>query len=368
MKKRVLLVSSEFPPGPGGIGQHAYSLVQALRVEHFEVVVMSPADFVSNDETRDFDSKQNFEIIRYQRIGLRTYLGRFVTTYRFLKSTEVDAIILTGKFSLWQGWLLKKMGIRKNQIAILHGSEVNLSNFILRKFTHLTISTADQIVAVSKFTKSLLPKWILKKRKVEIIPNGIELSNETKKFNVVKLDGWPKLITVGHVSPRKGQHRVIKALPALIKTFPNIKYHIIGRPVNQRVIEDLAYKLGVLENIVFQGRIKDHNDLQGYYRAADIFMLLSENQVNGDVEGFGIVALEANLNGLPVIGAKFCGVEDAVIDGHSGYLVDGNNVEEISQAVVKAIENREQLSLGSKQWAEIHDWKIIVKRYTSLIS
>jgi phosphatidylinositol alpha-1,6-mannosyltransferase len=184
----------------------------------------------------------------------------------------------------------------------------------------------------------------------------------------VKLDGYPKLITVGHVSPRKGQHRVIRALPALIKKFPNLKYHIIGRSVNQRDIENLAFKLGVVENIEFHGRIKDHNDLKGYYRVADVFMLLSENQTNGDVEGFGIVALEANLNGLPVIGAKYCGVEDAVSHENSGYLVDGNNVEEISLALQKVIENRKILSPRAKQWAEEHDWRIIVKQYTSLIS
>lgn len=368
MKKKALLISSEFPPGPGGIGQHAYSLAKALVSENFEIVVISPADFVSVEETKDFDFKQNFKIIRYPRIGIKTYVTRFAITYRFLKSNEIDTIILTGKFSLWQGWLLKKIGLRIPQMAVLHGSEVNLPNAILRKFTHRTISTADQIVAVSKFTKSLLPPWILNKRKVEIIPNGIELSKGTKNFNAVKLKGYPKLITVGHVSPRKGQHRVIHALPVLIKKFPNLKYHIIGRSVNQRAIENLAFKLGVAENIQFHGRIKDHNDLQGYYNDADVFMLLSENQSNGDVEGFGIVALEANLNGLPVVGAKHCGVEDAVSEGSSGYLVDGNNVEEISQAVINAIENREYLSSRSKQWAEVHDWKLIVKQYISLIS
>jgi phosphatidylinositol alpha-1,6-mannosyltransferase len=275
---------------------------------------------------------------------------------------------LTGKFSLWQGWALKKIGWRIPQIAILHGSEVNLSNLFLRKFTHWSISTADQIVAVSKFTRSLLPHWILSHREVVIIPNGIEANVEEGDSRGIELEGNPKLITVGHISPRKGQHRVIKALPILIKKFPNLRYHIIGRAVNQLYVEDIALKLGVRDSITFHGRIKDHSDLKGYYRAADVFMLLSENQANGDVEGFGIVALEANLNGLPVIGAKFCGVEDAVSQGNSGYLVDGNNVEEIAQAVEKVIESREILTPLAKQWAQIHEWRIIVKQYTRLIS
>jgi hypothetical protein len=134
---------------------------------------MSPADFVSEEEVLDFDTKQRFKIIRYPRIGHRTYLARLFSTYKHIKLNKFDTILLTGKFSLWQGWILRKLGIRVPQIAILHGSEVNLSNFVLRGFTHRAISTADQLVAVSKFTESLLPRWILDKHQVKIIPNGI---------------------------------------------------------------------------------------------------------------------------------------------------------------------------------------------------
>jgi phosphatidylinositol alpha-1,6-mannosyltransferase len=208
----------------------------------------------------------------------------------------------------------------------------------------------------------------LNNRKVDIIPNGIDSTDDKKSPIKVKLEGYPKLITVGHVSPRKGQHRVIQALPVLIEKFPNLTYHIVGRPVNQKSLENLALELGVVGNIIFHGRVKDHNNLRGYYEEADVFMLLSENQENGDVEGFGIVALEANLFGLPVVGAKFCGVEDAVLDGKSGYLVDGNNVAEISNAVERAVANKDWLFSCSKQWAERHDWRIIVKQYINNIS
>jgi len=365
--KKILLISSEFPPGPGGIGYHAYSLCVSLVEIGIEIVVMSSADFVSINEVEAFDKIQKFEIIRYPRIGWRTYFQRFKMTYNYLKNNQIDCIVLTGKFSLWQGWFVKKIFKNQKTLAILHGSEVNLKNGFLRKFTHNSIYAADILVAVSNFTKDILPDWIKSKREIKVIPNGIFLGEKLIDNELIYLAGFPKLITVGHVSPRKGQHRVIKALPELIKLFPEIQYHIVGRPVNQEKLENLADELGVKKHIQFHGRIKYHSDLSKYYNSADIFMLLSENQSDGDVEGYGIVALEANEHGLPVIGARFCGVEDAVYDGNSGYLVDGNNLEAICNAVVRCIEEKDRLSAGSMQWAEKHQWKEIVKEYEVLI-
>jgi phosphatidylinositol alpha-1,6-mannosyltransferase len=365
--KKILVISSEFPPGPGGIGYHAYSLCVSLVQKGYKVVVMSPADFVSIDEVVEFDSVQQFEIIRYPRIGWKTYFHRIRMTRDFLKHNEISTVVLTGKFSLWQGWFIKQFFKDQNTLAIIHGSEVNLKNRILRKITHYSIDSADTLVAVSNFTKDILPNWIKSKREIHVIPNGIFLGDKISHENQILLDGYPKLITVGHVSPRKGQHRVIKALPKLVEVFPEIKYHIVGRPVNQEKLEKLAAELGVQNHIQFHGRIKNHSDLSMYYRSADIFMLLSENQVDGDVEGYGIVALEANEHGLPVIGAKYCGVEDAVNDGNSGYLVDGIDVEEICNAVVKCMDQKDRLTAGSKQWAVQHQWIEIVKAYEALI-
>jgi phosphatidylinositol alpha-1,6-mannosyltransferase len=366
--KRILVISSEFPPGPGGIGHHALSLVSALVNRGYQITVMSPADFVTEEEVEDFDSQQRFRIIRYPRIGIKTYINRIKMTLSYLKSESIDTIILTGKFSLWKGFFIHLKFKRIRTIAILHGSEVNLENYFLRKFTHTCINRATQIVAVSNFTKDLLPNWILGNRVIKIIPNGITLKHNKSEPVNLNLKGSPKLLTVGHVSPRKGQHRVIHALPNLVAKYPDICYHIVGRPVNQRLLENLTVNLGVENHVMFHGRVKNHEDLDHFYWNADIFMLLSENQPDGDVEGYGIVALEANEFGLPVVGAKFCGVEDAVDHGVSGYLVDGNNTFEVTQAVVSCIENRVELRKGSMVWAEKHQWSEIVQQYEAILN
>jgi phosphatidylinositol alpha-1,6-mannosyltransferase len=119
--------------------------------------------------------------------------------------------------------------------------------------------------------------------------------------------------------------------------------------------------LGVSYALTFHGRLPAKTDVQRAYASADIFIMLSENQPNGDVEGFGIAILEANAMGLPAIGATGCGIADA-ISHNSGILVDGDKPEEIALAVEKMMANYDAYSQGARQWAEQHNWEEILKR------
>jgi len=371
MRKQFLIISSEFPPGPGGIGQHAYSLAKALAERAFTIIVRTPADYATKVEVSNFDAQQPFDIKRYpRRANFYTYFDRLRMTFSVLRNNTVQAVILTGKFSLWQGFFIKLCYPSIKTLAVLHGSEVNLSNRLLRWFTHRSIAVADVIIPVSRFTRSLLPAWITAAHKnIYIIPNGIDQApTSATKDPDIALIGAPRLLTVGHVSPRKGQHRVIKALPLLLQTWPALHYHVVGRPKNQPALEVLADELGVKDHITFHGRVPAHNDLSAYYQQADVFMLLSENQPDGDVEGFGIVALEANSYGVPVVGAKYCGVEEAVDHQRSGYLVDGDKPEEILEGVQYCLSNRERLQIGALEWVKAHQWSEIVGRYIECIA
>lgn len=371
-KRNIVIISSEFPPGPGGIGHHAFSLAKALVGEGFAVKALSAADYATQDEVLDFDRSQSFEIHRYPRFGgWYGYFVRLWMTFKHLPKSDIKMAILTGKFSLWQGLLIKIFFPKIRTLAILHGSEINLASRFLRWITHRSIFSADILVPVSHFTKSLLPQWILQRHRfIQVVPNGIDTTfqGKWKESNSLSLEGYPRLLTVGHVSPRKGQHRVIKALPKLISVLPDLHYHMVGRPIDQYILMDLARRLGVEHHITFHGRVPEHSNLLAYYSQADVFMLLSENQADGDVEGFGIVALEANQLGVPVVGSKYCGVEEAVYHMHSGYLVDGGSSDEILEGVEFCLANREKLQEGMASWVDQHQWVTIVKQYKKLLS
>ncbi len=361
-------MSSEFPPGPGGIGHHAWFLAKKLsNNSNIELHVIAPDDYTSKAARNSFDWAQLFKVFRFERKGNLTYILRVLKLIRLLKQQGYTHFWSSGKFALWMVWIQKLFLPNAKSLCILHGSEVNLHNKILRKFTYQSIAKFQTIVSVSQFTESLLPQWIISTHTgLKVIPNGLD-NSDMVLVGDKNLQGSPALLTVGHVSPRKGQHRMIQALPAVLTKFPQAMYNIVGRPINQEKLTQQAMDLGVADHVVFHGAIDEHSKLWDYYQAADIFVLLSENQTNGDVEGFGIVALEANAVGTPVIGAKYCGVEEAVNDGISGVLVDGNSAEEIVQAVDFCMHNQQSLKVSSQRWAKAHDWDIIGKRFLELV-
>ena len=362
------MVASEFPPGPGGIGHHAWFLAKELSESKNAIIeVLCPKDYATEEEVVQFDKDSPFVIHRFERVKGLTYFLRILKLVKLLRGRSYTHFWSSGKFALWMIWIQKIFVPKAKTLCILHGSEVNLHNKLLRKFTHSSIAQFQTIVSVSKFTQGLLPEWILgKHQNLRVIPNGLDKSDFLVKNNL-KLRGEPALLTVGHVSPRKGQHRLIKALPEIVNKYPNVHYHVVGRPIDQLKLELLAKELKVENHISFHGSVKNHKDLWDYYAAADIFILLSENQKNGDVEGFGIVALEANACGTPVLGAKNCGVEEAIIQGESGFLVNGDCTLEIVEGIANCLisERREQLRSGALDWSKEHSWKIISKEFIS---
>lgn len=379
MKKRILLVASEFPPGPGGIGYHAFCLAKELS-NISSVLILCNGDYANQTELNSFDASQKFEIIRYKRVGLFTPLHRVFMLSRMILKSKPNSIIYTGLFSIWLVNIGKIFSdIDTKHFSIIHGHEPIFGGDLQKKLTSYSLQKFDFHIPVSRFSKDNLLtvlKRIDNKPNFRIIPNGIdliELSNwctksESNRKNLIPmLNGYPKLLTVGHTSPRKGQHNVIKALPEILKTFPNCFYYILGRDVDNRGLHQLSRELGVSERVKFIQPIKEHFDLSYYYENADIFMLLSENQGNGDVEGFGIVALEANYFGCPVIGAKGCGVEDAVSIGKSGYIVSCNDVFEISSAISEIVKMGESLKKTSKSHAKTFDWSILGQQFTKLL-
>lgn len=367
------MISSEFPPGPGGIGSHAYSLTRALADKGWKMVVFTCGDYATEQMIEEFDRKQSFEIFRFSRKAGLTYVNRLCDVSRYIRKEGGKIVIVSGKFSLWIGlWLRLRLFYKGLYIiGILHGSEVNLPSFAGRKLIHFSMMACNRLVAVSHYTASIVPAWIRKRRKVNVIPNGIDCRRMDQSADetaaVLDLKGTPALLTVGGVSPRKGQHRVIRALPEIIRSYPQVCYHIVGLPVYRKQFEELACRCGVQDHVVFYGVCPSWEMLKEYYKAADLFMLLSENQKNGDVEGFGIVALEAGFFSLPVIGAKGCGIDDAIDDGKSGFLVDGDNATEVREAMEKIFDDKNGFKQRSKVWAEQHDWSIIVEDFIRIL-
>lgn len=364
MAKNILIISSEFPPGPGGIGRHAYSLAKSLVYHNISVHVVSHFDHASETEVANFIANidEGITLHPISRKGAKTYFDRIKKVLNLTKKIAFDKVIITGSFPIWLGYMLKKKF--GNNIVVegfVHGTEINPEEKAKRLLTHTSLASLDKIWAVSTFTKSLLPQKVLDTVDVGVMPNGLDLTDwkydEGKVQAFEDWKGYPKILTVGSITPRKGQHQVIKALPQLIKKYPDIQYHMVGVPANQDAIIKLAEELNVLDHITIHGRMQHHEDLIRSYLTADLFVMLSEVQDNGDVEGFGIAILEANMMGLAAIGSNDSGIVDAIDDGYNGYLVDGTKPNMVLDAINKVLQyDKATMSVNCKAWARKHDW------------
>jgi len=361
-KKNILLVSSEFPPQPGGIGNHAFQLSSHLQKNNFQVTVITDSRSKNGGEEITFDSRNEFQIKRVSITSPRwiMYLKRIISLFSEIKKNEI--IIATGKFSLWTV-AFASLFYKKKYIAVIHGTEVNFQNKYLKYLTNRSLKKFDKVIAVSNFTKSLVSELHLKN--IHVIPNGIDLQVQ-KEIETITLKGKPSLITVGNVTERKGQANVIKMLPTLIKNFPNIHYHCVGIPTQKEDFLQLAKHLKVENHITFHGKVSDRN-LHQLLKNSDIFVMLSNVTKTGDVEGFGIAILEANYFGLPAIGSVNCGIEDAIVNGETGYLIHNKNEKSFNDSIEKIMNGYSFYSEKSKEWAENHHWGKIIQEYIKII-
>jgi len=361
---KVIIVSSEFPPGPGGIADHAYNLAEQLVEKKCDVTVITEYRKEFEVQWRGLRSHAK---VKYARRGRWFSNLSFVFLFiRYFITTRNAVWIGTGSKSL----ALLGVGIylsRRRSLAILHGHEMLEEHGLKSKLSKRTLQYFTKAIAVSGFSKENSKKFIAES-KIVVIPNGF---NQTKYASVqgAKERKQPtplSLLTVGRVSKRKGQHHVVHALPLTLKNHPSALYHIVG--IHEGTdLNSLVARLHLQDHVRMHGVLADA-ELAPLFRHADIFMMLSENMEDGDVEGFGIAILEANFFGTPAIGSVGCGIEQAIKEGFNGKLVPASDPVSIAAAIEEILANYSLYSSNATLWSHDHFWTTIINRYMDVLS
>ncbi|MBX4210683.1 glycosyltransferase family 4 protein [Candidatus Parcubacteria bacterium] len=266
------------------------------------------------------------------------------------------------------------IGLRKKIIitAVGSGSILPLYKVILAPFVRWAYRRADTLTAISGFTRD----EVLKKAPgiaMKIITPGIDFEDYQKKAVVPEyvVHYKPYVLSVGSLRWRKGYKYSIVAFAEVHKVFPEMHYVIVGKKYTDATYAQIEEKIKEhnLEKYVHVlDNIDDIEKLRGIYKEAELFWLMSQNK-NHDVEGFGIVFLEAAAHGLPVIGAEKCGVVDAVDKDKNGFLADSRDPKAFAQAAIRILENkvlRQKMSQHSTEWAKQHDWKFKMPFYIEI--
>jgi phosphatidylinositol alpha-1,6-mannosyltransferase len=265
-------------------------------------------------------------------------------------------------------------------VALTHGHEVwwaKVPPFSLAiRFMSRNI---DAITYLGDYTRGEISKAFSKtevSKLVQIAP-GIDVdhfvpTDSSKLRAELGLADKSVIISVGRLVHRKGQDKLIAALPAIKVAVPNVHLVLVGVGPHQDHLEKLALKLNVSDCVTFIGRI-NYAELPTYICLGDIFAMPSRSRFFGlEVEGLGIVYLEASACGLPVVGGKSGGAPDAVLIGETGLVVDGTKPAEIAGACIELLNNPELCVLmgaAGRAWIiENWRWDIWATKYAALLA
>lgn len=372
----ILLVTNDLGPRAGGIETFILGLLDQL---DGSLVVIYTA---SQDGSAEFDqrlaAKTGVTIIRDRTsILLPTpWVNRRVR--EVMKRYQSETIWFGATMPLaWMSGLLKRGGA-KRVVGITHGHEVWWSKLpIFRHIFHRSTRHMDVLTYLGEFTRSAMAPAVHRNCQLVQIAPGIPLEHFTpgekseELLRSLELQGHKVLISVGRLVHRKGQDKLLEALPAIIKNCPDVVLVYVGVGPRKAKLDELVRK-DHLENYVrFVGRV-NYSDLPKYFRLGDLFVMPSRSRLAGlEVEGLGIVYLEASACGIPVIAGKSGGAPDAVLEGVTGYVVDGTNIDEIARVINDALSDPTKLremGAAGHQWVnEKWGWQLWGAKFKELL-
>jgi len=380
-----LVVTNDFGPRSGGIETFIHGLLaQASKNQQRKFVVLTsrqtPQDQVIKFDQQMWEANRITVIRDTAKVLLPTRRLAKVATDLF-KAHDCENVIFGASAPL--GLLaksLRKAGA-KHIVALTHGHEVWWARMPLFSAALRRIGAqADQMTYLGEFTRGAVANALLREdhSKLVHLPPGVDLSRFTPAAKSVELQKkWgiedaPVIVSIGRLVARKGSDQLIKAMPEVLKHFPTSKLLLVGTGNYQKRLEKLVRNLKVQDSVVFTGRV-EHDLLPDYFRLGDIFAAPCRSRYGGlEVEGLGIVYLEASACGVPVIAGKSGGAPDAVLDGKTGLLVNGRDHREVGVAVIKLLSDqplRQKMGADGRVWMEqLWSWEGIGARFEEIIT
>lgn len=249
--------------------------------------------------------------------------------------------------------------------------------FMLR----LILRHAASVTTVSRFTKDKILGIGVPNERIHIIHpcphiNGTvpskTIPNISNQHTAVTVAADKKiLLSVGRVIERKGFDTVIRALRRVQEIVPHTQYVIVGEGPYKKTLQSITEQLGLQDAVTFVGQCTDQ-ELRAWYQRCDLFIMPSRELANSDTEGFGIVYVEASSFGKPVIGSTSGGISDAVVDGHTGFIVDPDDIAMTADACTRLLTNEvlaKQLgSNGQQRVQKIFQWKVQAEQLSQLLT
>jgi phosphatidylinositol alpha-1,6-mannosyltransferase len=363
--KKVLLITNDLGPRAGGIETFVLGLIEGLPKNSLIIYTSSQ----KGDKAFDEQLLEKFgAVVIRDRAKILLPTPRIISkAVKILKQTQIKNVWFgaAAPLALMAG-KLRSAGA-SNVIALSHGHEVWWAKIpILKSLLKKIINDVNYLGYLGDFTKKEIIKISNQPQKFLQIAPGIDTEHFAprkaredliEKYN---LAGRRVIVSVGRLVHRKGQDELVNAMPRILEQFPDAILLLIGEGPIKHMLFNSAKQLGVLPKVVFAGRVS-HHDLPDYICLGEVFAMPVRSRFSGlEVEGLGIVYLEASACGLPVVVGNSGGAVDAVLDKKTGLLVDGTKCEQIADAICELLANPErakQMGQAGRGWV-INNWQL----------
>ncbi|MEO9139355.1 MAG: glycosyltransferase family 4 protein [Jatrophihabitans sp.] len=371
-RRRTLVVTNDFPPRQGGIQSFVHQL--AVRQPPDSLVVYAS----DHEGSASFDAGLAFPVLRHGTGLLLPTPAARRNVVAALREFECSAVWFGAAAPLGLlGPALRHAGAEKI-LAMTHGHEAGWAMLPGARAALRRIGDATDVITYlgEYFRRRLAGPFGPHPTLTQLTPGvdvetfrpDIESRHVRERYGLIER---PVIVCVSRLVPRKGQDVLVDALPIIRRSVPDAALLLVGEGPYRGDLARRAAERGVAADVVFTGGV-DYQDLPAHFATGDVFAMPCRTRRAGmDVEGLGIVYLEASASGLPVIAGNSGGAPDAVRDGETGFVVDGRNVEQVADRIVTLLQDdglREQMGTAGRAWVQ-RDWRwdVLAERLDALL-
>lgn len=321
---------------------------------------------------------------RWTHVRTIPFMARALWTIRRMaRRREIDAVLFSSTVTASLAVALQST-FRKNGVltaAIVHGRDVTLPFEPFQRFVPHIFDALDLVLPVSSATGAACLERGLSVDKMHVVPNGVGIdrfatlnSRNVERARLMRAFGGEPLpddalllCSVGRQVRRKGFAWFLEGVMPLLPE--NVHYWLAGDGPESARILAVARERGLAHRVRLLGRVSE-DDLQTLYRGADLFVMPNV-PVEGDMEGFGVVMLEAGLCGLPTIAARIDGIVDVIAEGRNGHLVESGDAWGFSEAVMQYHNAPDRLTAAGRRAANYvagtFTWQAVASQYLDVL-
>lgn len=359
------MLTIDYPPMGGGMARHCADVCAALKRSDVSVTVIAPAAPEGREAPAGGIPADRVRSVRPGRIFDHYILSALAFYFRALGRCAADRpeMVLTNTWSVaGVAALFIKKTVGVPYAVFAHGLDIYSSigpngGVRVRWLMKAVLDNACVVIANSSFTKALAGP-VTDSDKVKVLNPTVSpevLAYMESVAPVSRPERQQEILTVGRLVESKGHDVVIRSMPRVLEKFPDAVYRIVGSGPREAELRSLAAACGIAGRVIFEGEV-DGERLAECYHNCDIFAMTSrEVPSRGEVEGFGIVFLEAAVFSKPSIGSRSGGIPDAIEDGVTGILVEPGNPDAVSVAAIKLLSDpglAERMGRAGRQRAE----------------